>query len=207
MSLNMRSELRLFQPIILALLFAASVSFSASAAELGVFQEVEIETLDKEDFDFPNDLRAKSLNIVMLAMSKEQDNGTAQGDALVEWYAALEEQGLLTDDVLAWHFSVMKVPFFVKGLIRGGLADSYEDKLPLNQAGAIFIKDIDGFAESAGIEIDGQPSIVLVSADGELLELFKGDVSEERVATIVAAVNKYLSPTSMPAPELSSTPM
>lgn len=207
MSLNMRSEPRLFQPIILALLFAAPISFSASAAELGVFQEVEIETLDKEDFDFPNDLRAKSLNIVMLAMSKEQDNGTAQGDALVEWYAALEEQGLLTDEVLAWHFSVMKVPFFIKGLIRGGLADSYEGKLPLDQAGPIFIKDIDGFAESAGIELDGQPSIVLVSADGELLELFKGDVSEERVATIVAAVNKYLSPTSMPVSELPSTPL
>jgi hypothetical protein len=206
MSLNMRSELRLFLPIILALLFAAAISFSASAAELGVFQEVETETLDEEDFDFPNDLRAKSLNIVMLAMSKEQDNGTEQGDALVEWYAALEEQGLLTDDVMAWHFSVMKVPFFVKGLIRGGMADSYEGKLPLDQAGAIFIKDIEGFAASAGIELDGQPSIVLVSADGELLELFKGDVSEDRVAAIVAAVNEYLSPTPLAVPEPAATP-
>ena len=207
MSLNMRSELRLFQPIILVLIFLVPVFFTVSAAELGAFQEVEIEKLDKKDFDFPNDLNAKSLNIVLLAMSKEQDNGTAQGDALVEWYAALEEEGLLTDEVLAWHFSVMKVPFFVKGLIRGGLADSYEGKLPLNQAGPIYVKDIDKFAQSAGIELDGQPSIVLVSPDGELLELFKGDVSEERVATIVAAVNKYLSATSMPAPAPSSTPM
>ena len=207
MSLNMRSELRLFQPIILVLIFLVPVFFTVSAAELGAFQEVEIEKLDKKDFDFPNDLNAKSLNIVLLAMSKEQDNGTAQGDALVEWYAALEEQGLLTDEVLAWHFSVMKVPFFVKGLIRGGLADSYEGKLPLNQAGPIYVKDIDKFAQSAGIELDGQPSIVLVSPDGELLELFKGDVSEERVAMIVAAVNKYLSSTSMPVPEMSSTPL
>ena len=207
MSLNMRSELRLFQPIILVLIFLVPVFFTVSAAELGAFQEVEIEKLDKKDFDFPNDLNAKSLNIVLLAMSKEQDNGTAQGDALVEWYAALEEQGLLTDEVLAWHFSVMKVPFFVKGLIRGGLADSYEGKLPLNQAGPIYIKNIDKFAQSAGIELDGQPSIVLVSPDGELLELFKGDVSEERVAMIVAAVNKYLSATSAPVSELSATPL
>ena len=207
MSLNMRSELRLFQPIILVLIFLVPVFFTVSAAELGAFQEVEIEKLDKKDFDFPNDLNAKSLNIVLLAMSKEQDNGTAQGDALVEWYAALEEQGLLTDEVLAWHFSVMKVPFFVKGLIRGGLADSYEGKLPLNQAGPIYVKDIDKFAQSAGIELDGQPSIVLVSPDGELLELFKGDVSEERVAMIVAAVNKYLSATSAPVSELSATPL
>ncbi len=95
MGLNMISELKLFQPLVLALLFTVTLSFSVSAADLGAFQQVETETLDEEDFDFPNDLRAKSLNIVMLAMSKEQDNGTEQGDALVEWYAALEEQGLL----------------------------------------------------------------------------------------------------------------
>ena len=45
MSLNMRSELRLFQPIILVLIFLVPVFFTVSAAELGAFQEVEIEKL------------------------------------------------------------------------------------------------------------------------------------------------------------------
>jgi hypothetical protein len=39
------------------------------------------------------------------------------------------------------------------------------------------------------------------------LELFKGDVSEERVAVIVAAVNEYLSPTPMAVPEPSAMPI
>ena len=162
------------------------------ANTLGAFQRVETETLDEEDFVFPDDLNGESLNIVMLAMSKEQDNGTWQGDALAAWYVGLAEQGVLTDDVLAYHFSVMKVPWFIKRLIRGGMAKSYAGKMPLNQAGAIFIKDLESFAGAPGIALDGQPTLVLVAPDGELLELFKGEVSDEGVAAIGAAVAGYL---------------
>ncbi|MEJ2139367.1 MAG: hypothetical protein P8Y61_07955 [Gammaproteobacteria bacterium] len=168
----------------------------ALTANTNSFQKVEIETLDEEDFIFPDDLRAKSLNIVLLAISKEQDNGQWQGDRLIEWYAALDEKGVLSDDVLGYHFSVMKVPFFVKGLIRGGLADSYEGKVPPDQAGAIFVKDIAAFASSAGIALDGQPTIVLVSANGELLQIFKGEVSEPATQAVASAVASYTAKNS-----------
>jgi hypothetical protein len=169
-------------------------SVPINANELGAFQRVETETLDKEDFIFPDDFQGKSLNIVMLAMSKEEENGTWQGEALVEWYTALAEQGVLSDDVLGYHFSVMKVPWFIKGLIRGGMADSYEGKLPLSQAGAIFIKDLEKFAGSPGIELDSQPTLVLVAPDGKLLELFKGEVSDEGVTAVGEAVAAHLQP-------------
>lgn len=177
----------------LLLIFQATVT---AYADTGSFQEVETETLDEEDFVFPDDLNAKSLNIVLLAISKEQDNGQWQGDRLIEWYAALEEQGVLSDEVLAYHFSVMKVPFFVKGLVRGGLADSYAGKVPPDQAGAIFVKDVQSFARSAGIELDGQPSIILVSADGELLQIFKGEATEANVQAVASAVTELTSPES-----------
>jgi hypothetical protein len=181
---------------ILAFLFISflSVSTPVNANELGSFQRVEIETLDEEDFIFPEDFKGQSLNIVMLAMSMEQDNGTWQGEALEEWYMALAEQGVLSDEVLGYHFSVMKVPWFIKGLIRGGMADSYEGRMPLSQAGAIFIKDLEGFAGAPGIELDGQPTLVLVAPDGQLLELFKGEVSEEGVLAVGQAVAAYLQP-------------
>jgi hypothetical protein len=171
-------------------LFALAAPVHAN--QLGDFQRVETETLDKQDFVFPDDLQGSAMNIVMLAMSNEEENGTWQGDALAEWYVGLAEQGVLTDDVLAYHFSVMKVPWFIKGLIRGGMAKSYAGKMPLNQAGAIFLKDLDSFAGAPGIALDGQPTLVLVAPDGELLELFKGEVSDEGVAAIGAAVAGYL---------------
>ena len=101
---------------------------NVQAQDLGVFQQIETETLDGEDFIFPDNLRAQSLNIVLLALSEEQDNGTWQGEALVDWYTVLDTKGILTEDVMAWHFSFMKVPFFVKGFIRRGMADDYKGK-------------------------------------------------------------------------------
>ncbi len=174
--------------------FLLTMCVSVNANELGSFQRVETETLDEEDFVFPDDFKGKSLNIVMLAMSKEKENGTWQGDMLVEWYTALAERGVLSEEVLGYHFSVMKVPWFLKGLIRGGMADSYEGKMPLSQAGAIFIKDLEKFAGSPGIELDSQPTLVLVAPDGKLLEIFKGEVSEDGVTAVGEAVAAHLQP-------------
>ena len=179
-----------------------SLVVPVSANQLGDFQRVETETLDEQDFVFPDDFQGESLNVVMLAISKEQDNGTWQGDMLVEWYAALNDAGVLSDQVLGYHFSVMKVPFFVKGFIRGAIAESYEGKLPLNQAGVIFYKKLDEFARAPGIALDGQPTLVLVASDGELLEVFKGEATPENIEAVSAAVATYLQPvTDSAAPD------
>lgn len=152
------------------------------------FQSIETETLDEKLFVFPDDLRAGKLNIVMLAISEEQDNGTWQGESLLDWYEQLAKAGVLSNDVMAWHFSILKVPFFVKGLVRGGMADSYRGKIPMDQASAIFVKDVNAFAKLADIELDGQPTIILVSPDGALLDRFKGAVSDAQLAKVIDAV-------------------
>lgn len=172
----------------LILLAAFSLLETEAVASEPAFQSIETETLDEKVFVFPDDLRAGKLNIVMLAISEEQDNGTWQGEALLDWYEQLAKAGVLSNDVMAWHFSILKVPFFVKGLIRGGMADSYRGKVPLDQASAIFVKDINAFAELADIELDGQPTIILVSSDGKLLDRFKGAVSDEQLAKVIDAL-------------------
>jgi len=172
----------------LILLVVFSLLEPNASASQPAFQSVETATLDEKVFVFPDDLRAGKLNIVMLAISEEQDNGTWQGEALLDWYEQLAKAGVLSNDIMAWHFSILKVPFFVKGLVRGGMADSYRGKIPLDQAGAIFIKDINAFAKLANIELDGQPTIILVSPDGELLDRFKGAVSDAQLAKVIDAV-------------------
>lgn len=182
-----------------AIIFVFLFSVPVFAQEPGSFLQVETKTLDKTDFVFPDDMRARELNILLLAIGTEQENGQWQGDELAEWYTALESAGALSDDVVAWHFSAMKVPFFVKGFVRRGMAKSYKDKLPLDQAGALFIKDVEGFADTAGIPMDSQPTIILVTPDGQLQEIFKGEVSEESLAAVTASVAKYLPEQAAPA--------
>jgi hypothetical protein len=176
--------------LVAALLLVPGWHVTAVADEPGSFQRVEMETLDGEDFVFPDDFSGASLNIVLLAISEEQDNGQWQGDRLLEWYAALDDAGVLSADVKAYHVSVMKVPFFVKGLIRRGLSRDYAGKVPADQAGALFVKNIEKFAAAPGIELDGQPAIILVATNGTILETFKGEVSDAGVDQVVQAVEK-----------------
>ena len=154
------------------------------------FAVVETETFDDEDFVFPDDCDGSRLNILFLALSDDQDNGQYQQEALLAWYAALEADGVFSDAIKPFHFPVLKSPpFFVKGIIAGAMSDSYEDKVPLDQAGVMFIKDLPEFAAVAKIPLDGKPTIIIASADGTPLELFKGDVSDDGLAAGKAAIS------------------
>ena len=124
-------------------------------------------------------------------MGGDREDGTYQQDALLAWQAALEERGVFSDNVMAYHFPVMEgVPFFVKGIIVGAIRDSYEGKVPLDQAGVLFIKDLEAFAEAAGLVVDGQPTIVIATSEAKPLQSFKGEVSPEGVDEIVAAIEQ-----------------
>lgn len=188
----MRKFYRLLLLLPACLMLAAQPVF----AEKGSFQQVDTKTLSKQKFTFPDDLSAGRLNIVLLAMSEDQDNGTWQGDVLLEWYAALETREVLNDDVKAWHFSALKVPFFVKSIIRNGMADQYKGKLPLDQSAPLYVKNLAAFAKQAGVPLDDQPNIILVGADGVQLQQFKGEATDENVAAVVAAISEYLASTA-----------
>lgn len=171
----------------------------ALAQDTSAFQQVDTKTFDKKKFAFPADFAAPKLNIVFLGMSADQDNGQYQQEALLEWHAALEEQGAFDADTLAYHFPVMESPpFFVKGIIRKAMAESYEGKVPLNQAGVLYVKDLEAFAAAAGLKLDEQATIVLVTSDGKLHEVFKGEVSPEGVAALRSAQAAYTDAASEP---------
>ena len=56
----------------------------------------------------------------------------------------------------------------------------------------IFSKKLDDFARAPGIALDGQPTLVLVAPDGELLEVFKGEATPESIEAVSVAVATYL---------------
>jgi hypothetical protein len=160
-------------------------------SEEAAFVTVKAKTLDKEKFVFPGGVRGTRLNIIFLSMSDDQDNGTYQQEALLAWQAALDERSVFSDDVMASHFPVMEgVPFFVKGIISGAMRDSFEGKVPPDQVAVLFIKDLEAFAEPAGLELDGQPTIVIATHDAKPLQSFKGEVSPEGVDEIVQALER-----------------
>ncbi|MBT78121.1 MAG: hypothetical protein QF789_02215 [Gammaproteobacteria bacterium] len=158
------------------------------------FPRVETKTFDKEKFIFPDELRGTQLNVLFLAMTKDQDIGEYLQKALIDWQVELEQRGVLGDGVLAWHFPVLSgLPFFIKGIVKRAMAKEYADKVPLDQAGVLFVDDLDKFAAAAGLIIDDRPTIVITTADARQLQTFKGDVTPEGADEVANAIAGYLA--------------
>jgi hypothetical protein len=175
------------------LMVFALLSLPGLAQEAPAFLQMKTKTFDKEKFVFPDDFAAPKLNIVFLSISDNEDSGRYQQQVLLSWHAALDEQAVFNEATLAYHFSVIKnPPFFVKGFIRNGISKNYEGQVPFSQAGIIYSKDLSAFTAAAGLELDGQATIVLVTADGQLHEVFKGEVSPEGIAAIRSAQATYV---------------
>jgi len=155
----------------------------------GQFPTIKMKTFDGDKFVFPDGMQGSELNVVFLGMSATQENGEWQQKKLLEIQAALDEQDVFSQQVMSYHFPAMpSPPFFVKGIIAGAMADSYEGKVPLDQAGVMYLDDLDEFAGESGLALDEQPTIVIADASGQPLQVFKGELSDELVAGLLVAI-------------------
>lgn len=171
------------------LLLTSFLLFAATVAGAGDFVTVKAKTFDKKKFVFPSDVRGSRLNVLFLAMSADQDNGIYQQDLLLEWQAQLDKRAVFSEEVVAYHFPVLSgPPFFVKGIISRALRKSYVDKVPLDQAGVLFVDDLESFAAAANLPLDGQPTIVIADADGKPLQAFKGEATPDGVGALMTTI-------------------
>ncbi len=155
---------------------------------------VEAKTFDDEAFVFPVDLRGARLNVLFLSMTNDMEKGEYLQQAMLDWQVALDARGALGDGIMGWHFPVLSgPPFFVRGMITRGMRKFYDGKVPLDQAGVLFVDDLDAFAAAAGLVVDDQPTVVITTADARLLGTFKGDVTPESADAVAHAITGYLA--------------
>jgi hypothetical protein len=148
--------------------------------------QVEAKNFAGDKFVFPDAIQGASVNVVFLAISVDQDNGTEQDEVLNEWQKALSDAGVFNADVLLWRFPVIEnPPFFVKGIIRRAIAKSYADLVPPEQGAVLFVKDIQGFSDAAGVELDGRPTVILLSEQQQVIQVYRGEVNDADVSSIV----------------------
>lgn len=171
------------------LLTSLFLLFAATVAGAGEFETIKAKTFDKKKFVFPSDVRGSRLNVLFLAISSDQDNGIYQQDLLLEWQAQLDKRDVFSEEVVAYHFPVLAgPPFFVKGIIRRALKKSYDGKVPLDQAGVLFVDDLESFAAAANAPLDGEPTIVIADANGKPLQAFKGEATPDAVGALITAI-------------------
>lgn len=111
--------------------------------------------------------------------TSRSNGGEVQQEALIAWQDAIETSTSLTRFAPPfYHISVIEggAPFFVRGAIRRGLAESFENLIDLERGGVLFLSKAEKFAKQAEIPpIDGgEPTLVVVSSDGTITGYVKG---------------------------------
>jgi hypothetical protein len=174
--------------LITACFLSITVTSTSIVAEpLGQLATVKAKTFDKEEINFPADLTGGDKYLLFLAMGADRDNGEVQMNRLLDWQKVIDERGGLPTGIIAYHFPVMESPpFFVKGLIRSAMADSYEGTVPSHKSGVLFVEEIATFAIKAGLTLDTEPTIIVVDSRGKVLSELKGGVSEEALIKLFA---------------------
>ncbi len=155
----------------------------------GSFQRVEAQAMSGDAFVFPDDMHGDPLIIIGLAISTSQANGEVQQNLLLDWQAWLDASDSLPAGIRVYHFPVIEnPPRFIRGVIRRAVRRLFDGKVPLSQAAVLYVSDSAAFAESAGIVIDEDPTLVIADAQHRPLALIKGGPSEENIALFTAAV-------------------
>jgi hypothetical protein len=168
-----------------ALLLMTTSLSSLSEQATGELLDVKTKTFDGEKFNFPEDLKGQPVTVLFLAISESKESGERQQQELLTWQAAIDERGGLPEGILAYHYPVLQDSFFLpSGIIRNAMAKSYEEKVPLNQAGVLFVKDLEKFVNSAGIALDDQATVITVDSNGRVLTQIKGTYSEAQLASL-----------------------
>ncbi|MEA5031665.1 MAG: hypothetical protein VB025_05925 [Sphaerochaeta sp.] len=150
--------------LILALVPLAGATFPQTGAK----------TIGGSEFDFPSDALSRGPALFALAMGTSRENGEIQQQHLLQWQAYLISSTSYLREWPLYHFPVIDAPGFIQGVIRRGIAKSYEGVVDADKAAVLFIKNARKFSEESAIPIDNQATLVVVRSNGSIAGFVKG---------------------------------
>ncbi len=157
----------------------------------GIFPEEKAKSFANTDFVFPTDLIKDTPVLIALNIGTSRTNGEVQQEALLAWQDAVEGSAAPLRFAPFYHISVIEgAPFFVRGAIRRGLAESFGDLIDPERGGVLFLSKAEKFAKQAEIPIDGEPTMVVVSTDGTITGYVKGQVDSFSLSKLAALWEK-----------------
>lgn len=149
------------------------------------FPSSEGKTFSDKDIVFPDDLLQEEPIVVAITLSSSRKNGEEQQVAFLEWQKRLTEPTSPVREAPIFHVAVIDgAPFFVRGTIRKGIAKEYASVVEPSFGVVLFLSKAERFAAQAGITIDGQPTLVVLTQDGTVKGFVKGSYTEERRAQL-----------------------
>jgi hypothetical protein len=177
--------------VIFCLFIVSSTAYAES--DKPALPTIEAETFDEEDFIFPEALKGQPISVVFLLLSSDREHGESQRAASIAWQQVLDSDKVLPENILAYHFPVMKhVPFFVRGMVVSSFSDAFEATVPANQSGMLFVDDLDVFAKENNFTVDQGPLILFISTEGNILDSLSGELSDQKLTEFKTLLNQNL---------------
>jgi hypothetical protein len=176
----------IFPSILLFLLLSCNQFLFA-----GTLSEEKAKSLADTEFVFPTDLLKDSPVLIALNIGTSRENGEMQQEALIDWQNVIESSSFSFQSAPLYHISVIEgAPFFVRGAIRRGLAESFGDLIDPKRGAVLFLSKAEKFAKQAEIPIDGEPTMVVVRSDGKITGYVKGRVDSLALSNLAAIWEK-----------------
>lgn len=122
--------------------------------------------------------------LVALSMAEDQDTGEAQLQTLLQTHQTLDRRTNLSRYRIIHVNVIAGAPWFVRGVIRRGLAGEYEDPVEDEQVIVLFIDDLAEFSSTVDIPVTQRPSWLSVSPDG-IVEWWERDRGQTTAATLL----------------------
>jgi len=153
------------------------------------FPQTDAKTIGGSGFDFPSDALSRGPALFALAMGTSRENGEIQQQHLLQWQAYLTASTSFLREWPLYHFPVIDAPGFIQGVIRRGIAKSYEGLIDDDKAAVLFIKSARKFSEESAIPIDDQATLVVVRSNGSIAGFVKGLPSTQSLGTLELLAN------------------
>lgn len=168
--------------IIFALLIALLAPLSSAT-----FEKVKAKTSAKDKIEFPTDALSSQSTIFALVLSDSREGGEVQQQHLLTWHTSLINHPSFPKNITIYHFPVIEdPPGFVKGFIRKGLGETYEGFVADDKVAVLFVDDAKAFATAAGLPYNNNATVVVVDNKGVVKGYATGEVTNEKLNSIIA---------------------
>ncbi|MBN2860762.1 MAG: hypothetical protein JXK93_10910 [Sphaerochaetaceae bacterium] len=154
------------------------------------FESMETKDATGEKIEFPGDLTGSTPIILALILGDSRESGEAQIETMLAWQDSLSSDSAIPAATRIYHMPIIEgLPFFLKGIVRDGMRESYRGAVSDSNIAVLFLKDMKAFIEDAGIPFSYEPTLVILESNGNVRTYVKGAPDERNLSKIREALS------------------
>ncbi len=174
-------KLRVYLLLVISIISLCSVSAAS-------FQEIEVKNNAGTSLLFPTDMTSQNgPTLFAFILGENREKGTAQVQEMNSWQQALTTYPQAPENLVIYHIPVIEgLPFFLRGIVRNGMRDEYQETIGDEHIAVLFVKSMQSVFEGTGIPFTYEPTLVAVDSSHRIQGYIKGLPTEENLLHLIS---------------------